>query len=754
MIELPQESRVPSSVPFASGEQIAALQTRSESGLYVKPTSAIADPAKGELTADMLAAFRGINVRNARTALRGCPIVRSVSEGGRPKNVYYVAADQDLAEICAKIGGVEKPYEGPQLYDNSAPVELRPVSAEDLKVAQLRAKAVREYLYWQQAGLTEGESCARVVAKWREVQSLEVRTKEYLSVSHRGRRVNIKVEVGGFEARTLRAWAHTWNQAMETSGNSEPHAIRALAPERKGRCGAKGWQLPENFVSLIYSLLVGSCASDLRAAIRQARRDWKAAWPRNEKGREPSYDTIRRAIEKLDPDWSGRTLGHEGRAAHETRHSPSISFDRSTMPYNAEWQLDDVTMNWYGMQTDQASTFRPRMYVIMRVATRQWICAVASVTPVTQDQVRAMIGTALASKAGGIPGTITFEHGAVACEGDEETVGSLHELLVSLGMRVHKTKMHRGPIVTGAIPDAAIGNPNGKAVIESAFKRLESFFAWQAGQVGRNERETAPRRILTLLEMSRKAADEGKLVVLPTQDEVHGIILDALNGWNNAPHGGLPEIIDPATGEKRHATPNEWAKHLGDQDVKVMDSQLLPLFLRKGVVKRVTANGLKINNLVYGRFDKGLLDLRGQVVRAFANPDDTRSVYVEQLGRCVERTDAPEFGADTSALHEIKQHVVKADRNQLERALRLAAEAGGSVTLESLQFTSNVTPDRKAETVSPEALRRRVLDMSEADRALLVKRALRDQAKSQRGQYVDRRMAKYEDAEAETAAHP
>lgn len=736
-----------STLPFSTpGQQLTA--SRSDGGATLlspnggmSAAAPLADPAKYELTAEMLAEARGINVRNAREALRACPVLRKESRGGRPFNVFDVSDDARLAQTAERIAARLPACDIWEIATANGAREAAAKAApqtDDLKIAAMRAEAVRDYLYWMSVGEPEAKAALKVCAAWSERQTQTISTTLRAKrvglgggFHERGRRITKTIGVGGFSLRTLRSWAAIWRA---TDGDHDAK-LRALAPGRKGASGRKGHEIPQGLLDLVYSLLTTSCRADLCAALKEARKQWPAgAWPVDAKGREPGYDSWRRRMSAMDPNWAGRTLGTQGIAQHQWKHTPDISIDRSGMGWNDEWTLDDVTQDWYAVNTLEAEVFRPRLYVLQRVATRQWICAVASIDPITGDQVRAMVGSAMASPNGGIPRRITFENGAVACD------DTLANLLDTLGIKVRKTSMIGGSVIRGGTADRATGNFPGKATIESAIKQLHRFFIFQPGQVGGDERLTAPARLETLKRLAEKAAADGTVLPMPTQDEMHGIVRTALNAFNDTPHGGLKQIVD-ASGQPRHATPNEAAKLLRAENVRVLDSALLPLFYSRGTVVTVSRNGIRLANEYYGRFDEDVLALRGRSVHCHANPDDPSMIYVTELDRCVERFAMPKPGDDLSEFYRTKKTVARRDRNLLEARYRSAIAAGGGVTLESLQFTANPTPDRVRETVANVELAARLSRVETAQRTTAENRTQRTERAAG---FTDRRASKYD----------
>jgi hypothetical protein len=341
------------------------------------------------------------------------------------------------------------------------------------------------------------------------------------------------------------------------------------------------------------------------------------------------------------------------------------------------------------------------------VATRQWICAVVCETPITQQQVRALLGFALASRHGGIPDEIQFERGAVAC--DE----SLEALLTDIGVRVRRTSMDGGAVHAGTLKDRATGHFQGKGVIESNIRNHHNEQWTAPGQTGSDERLTAHANLETWKREALRRIEAGETPIAPSPEDMQARIFAAFERHNvGRPHGSLPELFEKneVTGQlrKRHMTPNEYAKSLSDQAIRVLDERLLPLFLRKAVEVPVGKNGFRLNTWSYGRFDEDLQKYEGKTVTVYALKEMPDYAYVEELGRTVARFERPAYGAEGDLIDK-KRAIESAKRNQYEALIARAMQADGPVTVDTVKFTSNPAPDRAASVCAPDALLQRAM---------------------------------------------
>ena len=278
----------------------------------------------------------------------------------------------------------------------------------------------------------------------------------------------------------------------------------------------------------------------------------------------------------------------------------------------------------------------------------------------------------------------------------------------------------------GAYADASLGHSQGKAVNEANNRRLHNLLYDQPGQVGGEERHTKARRKETMFKAAREAAKDGEFIIFPTAPEWQQLIVDAVEKHNNTPHSGLPEIMCPRTGERRHMTPNERAIQLKSDAVKVMDARLLPAFFERGLKVPVTRNGFKLNNEWFGRFDEDLDPYRGRHVMAYAHPDIPGVAYVMELARCVDAY--RKAGRNHGEQFAGKKGREKRYRNKFNAIIKTALEEGSNLILDRTHVTADPVPERTRETVAPEALVQRAETQRAANEARREKRA-RDRAR-------------------------
>lgn len=638
----------------------------------------------------------GLSPRTVRSRLAGVPAnclrldTDSAGQPGRPAQLIHFEALPQLAAFHALHAPSSEPslpslpsvQSSLPLPASRLPLPSAAPSADDLAIAELRLQAVREYLaVSDQIGR---EAAARIVSdKWRRhPQTRSVVVVERLRQHER--KTTKTVCVGAFSVSTLRNWAALSERAADSSS-----PLLSLSPSLKGRVGRKRAQIPDESVDFVLALSASTARADVAKAVEKARPHMPPEL------QAISLRTWQRRLLERDPRKATKDIMHSI-SRYRARHTPDVELDWAELPFNGRWELDDVEQDWYALSTDLQRAIRPHGYAIMRTRTRQWVAFAATETDITQAQVRELLGFALANQAGGIPDQIKFERGTVACTPD------LRSLLETLGVKVSQTSMDGGSAVTGLLPDRAAGHFQGKAVIESNFKRLHNLQWDQPGQVGPDERQSAPARTEALKALAVRMAAEGKPCILPEPAEWYSDFLRVMDLHNSRPHSGLPRIIDPSNGKPRHMTPNELAVSLGDQPIRLMDVRLLPRFVARAERVPVTRNGCTLNGQSYGRFDEPLQTFRE--VTLFASRDYPAVAYCQELGRCLAAY-VKEKLSDPGDQFHAKRHLEASFRNAHEGLMAHAIASAQPGIFDMLMAASNPTPDRQVSaTVCPPEL--------------------------------------------------
>jgi hypothetical protein len=584
---------------------------------------------------------------------------------GRPRKLYYWTACPEL--VADHQAGATTEATAATPVEAGTPEQAAPIAGDDLAIAQLRLQAVHEYE--DRCRMLPHSLAAMETARcWAlHPRTLHVSSTERLPGNYR-RTAGDAIGLGRFSPRTLRKWSASLFKGK--SRLPDHQALIALAPRRKGHCGRERVEIADDLLAFVCALASATPRADVAKAVAEARNHWPAErWPA------VSLATWERRVREYDPQRVGPDLNHSI-SRFRLRHSPDIEVAWDQLPLNGQWQIDDVTEDWYAHAADVQRTMRPYAYAIIRTRTRQWVALVTSETPIVQEQVRTLVGVAMASPHGGIPGEIKFERGTVACD------DYLQRLLESIGVRVRRTSMDGGRVDPAALPDTAKGHFQGKAIIEANF-RLHHNAQWMMhGQVGAEERHTGPARLDALRSLSEARAAQGLRTILPGPTQWPGIIRAAMVAHNQRAHGGLPEMLCP-DGTRRHMTPDEISDELrrtSPDPIRVMDERMLPMFYAHEETAPVTRNGVRIHNLTYGRFDEALREFERVTVYASADVPDV--AYVRELGRCIRRYD-PAAPGDTSQIQD-KRRVERHLRNKRDEAIQRALAGDGKSLIEAV----------------------------------------------------------------------
>ncbi len=646
-----------------------------------------APPPAEWVTLDEAATRMGCSRRQAQRALADVDerLTRTAhpnGAAGRPQRQIHITALPRLAASSWRDY-----YDAPTPHRQSAVDDL---AADDLATATLRAQAVSEYRA-RREHQTEAAAAAATCAEWIRARTRVLNIGERIGRHTRNRETTVRV--GGFSAATLRRWDADYRAG----------GLAALAPARKNAAGRERIGIPEALINLIYCEAVRSPRADIAKAINKARRIWRGHWP------DVSYSTIRRRVREYDPGGAGNALGKGGIAKFRQQCSPDIERDYSDLRLNELWEIDDVQSDFYCHSgLDPLRLIRPYVYAIIRCSTREWIAAVCSEEPITQAQVRGLIGLAMTDPRGGIPEMIRFERGTVALDDQME------ELLAALNVRYTRTSMNSGRVAPGAMADRATGHSAGKGIVESNIRGQIHAATWdQPGQVGPEERHTAHARIETQKAASIAAIKAGKPLALPTMTQAVQAIHDGMRANLMRPHTGLPETFDAQTGKRRHLCPAEAAAIRSEETVRIMPESYLPLFLAKGEAITVTKNGIRLNGGTYGRFDQDLQTLRGTTVTVYHEPIAPVVVYIQELGKTVDLYIPPRAGSEGDLIHQ-KRTIEATARNRFEARVEQAREQGSNAFLDSVQVTAAADPRRPVEHAEAPALAKRAAAMTAA----------------------------------------
>lgn len=174
------------------------------------------------------------------------------------------------------------------------------------------------------------------------------------------------------------------------------------------------------------------------------------------------------------------------------------------------------------------------------------------------------------------------------------------------------------------------GNPQARGQIEKGWDRL---FIRPAKALptfrGADMDPEARRRIVKLVE--RDIREQGRSDLLQSWPDFLGWAAACVATYNAAPHTGLPRITDPATGKRRHMSPDEaWQGHRdrGWTPVRLSDAEAEDLF-RPHLVRRVRRGEVALFNTAY--FHPTLEHHHGEEVQVGFDIHDPTRVWVRAL---------------------------------------------------------------------------------------------------------------------------
>lgn len=672
----------------------------------------------------------GKSERSARSALAGVrPSQVRIDPGwrgtGRPPLQYHYtalpqlwadwrsrAAASDLAPD-SRLPSTDSRLPSP---DPQSPVAIRAAApttpaASDVALAQLRLAAVNEFWARVKSGLSREDACAETCRDWaRTPRTLAVSRRERIGRWQRDHEQS--VSIGRFSPRTLRSWI----SAFAAGG------ISALVPRRKGRVGRPRADIPDELLAFVLGMSVSTARADIAKAVHYARDHWPVdSWP------SVSIRTWERVIRSVDPAKRLKLLGKGGTRAFVNGALPDIEREWWQLQFDELWEIDDIQVDFYcHADSDPTQLLRPYLYGIRRISTRQWVACVVSEAPITHAQVSAMLGFAFATQ--GMPSHLTFERGTVALS------PALAELLDGLGIQHHQASMDGGkPVWSGApAPDANKGHSQSKAVFEANVRRLHGILWDQVGQVGPDERVTAPQHMEKLKALSIARIREKLPPLLPVMSEARALIWSAMLADNAMPHTGLQRVWDAEARAWRHQSPDERALQLKDHPVRRMDPALIPAFVALGRTVPVTRNGVQVGRdhhgraCWFGRDDRQLLDLAGTSVTIYMEEGNPEVAYVQELGRVVCRYERAAPFADRGAEFNNKHGVARKWRNKFEQVMASALATEGAIVQQTIALPDPAAATRPVTTTSHDGIARRVAAIRQAAAILKEADALAD----------------------------
>jgi putative transposase len=268
--------------------------------------------------------------------------------------------------------------------------------------------------------------------------------------------------------------------------------------------------------------------------------------------------------------------------------------------------------------------FRPEITTVIDIATRRavgWSTGLAESSFEVLDALRNAVFT------GGIPAIFYVDNGS----------GYKNQLMTDVGVGL----MSRlGTEMRNSLPY----NSQARGVIEKSHQTIWVNAAKKiAGYIGRDMDREAK---LNVFKLSRKAiAKPGEAQAMPLMgwNNFVAFAKEQVDEYNNRPHRSLAKIDDPATGRRRHMTPNEaWelAASKGFVPHTVSDDEARPLF-RPQVMRVIRRCEIEVFGNRY--FSKYLEEFHQEQLRIGYDINDPAKVWVyDEDGRfiCAAELDA------------------------------------------------------------------------------------------------------------------
>ncbi len=247
-------------------------------------------------------------------------------------------------------------------------------------------------------------------------------------------------------------------------------------------------------------------AAPCSIAYNQLKKDWKDGksipglgtwtewWMKNEETAKfvlptaaPEFPYTERGMRRHQPVKAVAARGNVGAVAAKN-HEAFIERDYSLLRKGELYTLDDARVDVVAINELTGKVEEVGIYVFMEVASRAIVGFVCKPKhAIIQEDVDELIAHSLQTGGYGIGvGYVThilFERGTIACSPAAQTVlegGSNN------GIKVIRTGLNEGVRWVGAAPDRAKGNAQGKAVVESFFRRLHHELSLLPGQRGNN----------------------------------------------------------------------------------------------------------------------------------------------------------------------------------------------------------------------------------------------------------------------------
>lgn len=356
-------------------------------------------------------------------------------------------------------------------------------------------------------------------------------------------------------------------------------------------------------------------------AYREFAKDWVQAQPGAEV---PSVWQVRRFLQKVGN--VSREIGRMGERELKTL-KPFIRRGFESLLPGDIYSADGHTFDAEVQHPLHGRPFRPEITTMIDIATRKavgWSVGLAESALAVLDALRD------AAVRAGIPAVFYVDNGS----------GYKNEMMLDVATGF----MSRlGIEMVNSLPY----NSQARGVIEKLHQTIWVNAAKSLpGYIGHDMDREAK---LATFKLSRKAIAQvgkpGEVTTMPLMawDRFVAFCEEKVAEYNDRPHRSLPKITDPATGRRRHMTPNEkWALHVaqGFEAHRVTDDEARPLF-RPQLLRTVRRCEIELLGNRY--FARALEEFHGEQLRVGYDIHDPRTVWVyDDEGRflCTAELDA------------------------------------------------------------------------------------------------------------------
>ncbi|MYM80566.1 DDE-type integrase/transposase/recombinase [Duganella sp. FT50W] len=345
-----------------------------------------------------------------------------------------------------------------------------------------------------------------------------------------------------------------------------------------------------------------------KPTVEHAYRQFATEWAAKQMATTPSIWQVRRFLDKV-----GKVTLEMGRMGSNEIKSikPFIRRTFDTLLPSDVYTADGHRFDAEVQHPLHGQPFRPEITSVLDVATRRavgWSVGLAESAFAVLDALRNAVIN------GGIPAILYVDNGS----------GYKNELMTDTGTGL---MARLGTEMINSLPY----NSQARGIIERSHQTIWVNAAKQLpGYIGHDMDRQAKLGTFKLSRKAIKAQKNGEAVAMPLIGWPGFVEFcqQKVDEYNNSPHRSLAKITDPATGRRRHMTPNEaWelAVAKGFVPHTVSDDELRPLF-RPQVLRTIHRGEIEVFGNRY--FSKYLEEFHTDQMRVGYDIHDPEKVWV------------------------------------------------------------------------------------------------------------------------------